>query len=171
MDEKPPFRRGQRVRLKTRPRKGATGTVRSCWFVEGPYGRHLVSVLRDGYKTYCTFAADQWEPIPVDYTSASTPALAVRLYDRYAGGEDYRMARARGYGLVVVNFQSGGWCFFFPLPGDAETQLMIELAARGELPLAILADRIDDVQPIADSSRFASHLTPALRRPDLTPKR
>lgn len=59
-----------------------------------------------------------------------------------------------------------GWMEYHPIEGDTETCQMIALAASGRLPLAILADRIDDVEP-AEPDRPWSNLTAHLRNPEL----
>ncbi len=37
--------------------------------------------------------------------------------------------------------------WYYPLAGDAETALLIEPCAAGRVPPAVLADRIDEIEP------------------------
>lgn len=107
------------------------------------------------------------------FVSTEGPHLTVSVYGRYADNERQpwfaeRLAVANGRGLVLLLAPgSGGWCSFYPDDGDAETQQMIELASSGRLPLSILADKIDEAEPVGDPAHPAFHLTRDLRRPDL----
>jgi hypothetical protein len=75
--------------------------------------------------------------------------------------------------IIVVEYRieirlsaDSGFQAYVPLAGDAETRRMMALCAEGKLPPAILADRIDEVEP-ADRPRPYENFTALLRSPGL----